>query len=121
MAVNDHGLEVLRRSGEQVTPGSAADLYIKTKVINGNTDPVKVAIVSGGGGGGSSSLHEQVLAADDLVETYTWASFGTKNERVTQIDFTSVSVLPGQTLRKSFTYTFSAGAYRLDSVTWVIV
>jgi len=120
MAVNDHGLEVLRRSGEQVTPGSAADLYIKTKVINGNSDPVKVAVVSGGGSG-TSTIHEQVLAADDLIENYTWAAFGTKNERVTQIDFTSVSVLPGQTLRKSFTYTFSSGAYRLDSVAWVIV
>jgi len=29
MAVNDHGLEVLKKSGEQVTPGDGTDLLIK--------------------------------------------------------------------------------------------
>ncbi len=30
MAVNDHGLEVIRKSAEQVVSGSAADYYLKT-------------------------------------------------------------------------------------------
>ena len=29
MAVDDHGLEVLKKSGEEVVPGSKADYYIK--------------------------------------------------------------------------------------------
>lgn len=45
MAVDDHGLEVLKKSGEQVTPGDRADYYIKTKVINGVADPVVVTVV----------------------------------------------------------------------------
>ena len=30
MSVDDHGLEVLKKSGEEVTPGSKANYYIKT-------------------------------------------------------------------------------------------
>ena len=33
MAVDTHGLEVLKKSGEEVTPGDKSDLYIKTKSI----------------------------------------------------------------------------------------
>lgn len=33
MAVDDHGLEVLKKAGEQVTPGSPANYYIKVGVL----------------------------------------------------------------------------------------
>ena len=33
MAVDDHGIEVLKKSGEEVTPGNKSDMYIKTSVI----------------------------------------------------------------------------------------
>ncbi len=33
MAVDDHGLEVLKKAGEQVVPGSPADYYIKVGVL----------------------------------------------------------------------------------------
>ena len=35
MAVDDHGLEVLKKAGEQVTPGDKSDYYIKVKDIFG--------------------------------------------------------------------------------------
>lgn len=31
MAVDDHGLEVLKKAGEEVNPGSKADYYIKVQ------------------------------------------------------------------------------------------
>lgn len=34
MAVDDHGLEAIRKSAEEVTPGSKADYYLKTKIID---------------------------------------------------------------------------------------
>lgn len=34
MAVDDHGLEVLKKAGEEVTPGDKSDYYIKVKDIN---------------------------------------------------------------------------------------
>ena len=33
MAVNDHGIEVLKKSGEEITPGDKSDYYIKTKGV----------------------------------------------------------------------------------------
>jgi hypothetical protein len=34
MAVDDYGLEVLKKSGEQVIDGNPSDCYIKTSTIN---------------------------------------------------------------------------------------
>lgn len=59
----------------------------------------------------------QVLASHDLVAAYTWADFGTKNERVTSIQYTSAT-FPGDTITRTFAYTLTSGAYRLDSETW---
>ncbi len=42
MAVDDHGLEVLKKSGEQVTPGDRSNYYIKTKVINSGAEPIPI-------------------------------------------------------------------------------
>ena len=44
MAVDDHGLEVLKKSGEQVTPGDRSDYYIKTSVNNTVSNPVPVVL-----------------------------------------------------------------------------
>ena len=35
MAVDDHGLEVLKKAGEEVTPGSKADYYLKVSDVLG--------------------------------------------------------------------------------------
>lgn len=40
MAVDDHGLEAIRKAAEEVTEGDKSDYYIKTQVINSNTDQV---------------------------------------------------------------------------------
>lgn len=34
MAVQDHGLEVLKKSGNEITPGDHSDYYIATKLID---------------------------------------------------------------------------------------
>jgi hypothetical protein len=34
MAVDDHGLEVLKKAGEQLIPGDKSNYYIKTSEIN---------------------------------------------------------------------------------------
>jgi hypothetical protein len=70
---------------------------------------------------GAPNTRQAILDANDLVRTYTWANFGTKNERVTRIDYTAPTTVPGFTARRDFSYTFTAGAYRLDTETWSIV
>lgn len=46
MAVNDHGIEVLRKSGEEVTPGNKAEYCLKTKIINSSGEPIPVAVTT---------------------------------------------------------------------------
>jgi hypothetical protein len=63
---------------------------------------------------------QQVLASHDRTQAVTWADFNTKNERITQVDYTS-GTFPGITIRKLYSYTLTSGAYRLDNITWSIV
>lgn len=62
----------------------------------------------------------QILAAHDRDQAITYADFGTKNQRVTQIDYTSPT-FSGITARKSISYTLVGTKYRRDSITWSIV
>lgn len=63
---------------------------------------------------------EQILASHDKVASYTYADFGTKNERITRIDYTSVT-FSGVTARRDFSYTLLSNQYRLDTEVWSIV
>ena len=155
MAVDDHGLEVLKKSGEEVTPGDKSDYYIKVGGTPGY--PVEVEIVAGDVEGaeytegdvdssitGKAILFEgsgdtlkvpsdanplpvvqidndrnKVLSAEDLLETYTWLDFGTKNERIDTIVYTAASV-PAVTVTKDFTYVPAGTAYRLTTITWSV-
>lgn len=66
------------------------------------------------------NLKQQVLAAHDRTAAYTYADFGTKTERVTQVDYTS-STFSGNTIRRTFNYTPSGNSYRMDSEVWTVV
>lgn len=69
----------------------------------------------------SNNIRLSILNAADRDQEFTYADFGTKNERITQIDYTSATVFPGITARKIFLYTLVGTKYRLDNITWVIV
>lgn len=59
---------------------------------------------------------EQLFGADDLVQTITWSDFGTNDERIATIVLTSSSL--SLTATQTFNYTFTSGAYRLDTAPW---
>lgn len=65
------------------------------------------------------NLRQQILAAHDREQDITYADFGTKNQRVTQIDYTSAT-FPGIIARKELTYTLIGTRYRRDSINWSI-
>lgn len=69
-------------------------------------------------GGTVPSNKAQVLAAADYQQAFTWANFGTKNERITLITHTAPVTVPGVTILQTFNYTLTSGAYRLDSIVW---
>lgn len=70
-----------------------------------------------------NNIRSKILAASDRVQTITYADFGTKDQRVTQIDYTapSIGIGPGYTARKLLNYTLVVNKYRRDSIDWSIV
>lgn len=67
-----------------------------------------------------NNLRQQILASADREQDITYADFGTKNQRVTVIDYNSAT-FPGSTVRRVFAYTLVGNNYRRDSETWTIV
>lgn len=65
----------------------------------------------------------QILAALDRQQAITTADFGTKDQRITQIDYTAPSIGsgPGYTARKVVSYTLVGTRYRRDSINWVLI
>ena len=122
-----------------VTVGDSinADIRVDGRPVDGS-NPVPVSVIGGlsvtvsgdsitsgtvdGTAGGTertfvNNRKSQVLAAHDLAAAYTWLDFGTKNERVSTIVYTSAT-FTGVTVTRTFAYSLVSGAYRLDSETW---
>ena len=60
---------------------------------------------------------QQILKAKDRIGTISYADFGTKDQRVTQITYTAPSIGTGAgfTAIKTFTYTLVGNRYRRDT------
>jgi len=61
----------------------------------------------------ADSVYSQVLISLDLTKTFTYADAGTVDERITEIQYASVSVGTGFT--ETYQYSGSPGAYRVTS------
>ncbi len=67
-----------------------------------------------------NNLRQQVLDSQDRQAEFTYADFGSKNQRITQIDYTSGTFL-GATIRRVFNYTLVGTQYRRDDEVWTVV
>lgn len=67
-----------------------------------------------------NNVRLQILATHDREQQITYADFGTKNQRVTQIDYTSPT-FPGIIARKQINYTLVGNRYRRDKINWSIL
>ncbi len=87
-------------------------------------EPVKISGSIDGSSGTEYGIvynrKQQILDSHDRLAAFTYADFGTKNERVTRIDYTSAT-FPGNTARVDYSYTLVSGSYRRDSETWTII
>lgn len=63
------------------------------------------------------SRRQQVLDSKDRVATFTYEDFGTKDQRIASIVYTSPT-FPGVSIRREFSYSQVLGRYRRDSETW---
>jgi hypothetical protein len=69
------------------------------------------------------NLRQRILKAVDRVSQETVLDFGTKNERIVQIDYTAESVGTGTgfVARKSINYVLDGNGYRRTTTIWSIV
>lgn len=67
-----------------------------------------------------NNIKQQILAAHDRDQEIIYADFGTKNQRITQINYISPT-FPGVTARKIIAYSLVGNQYRRDNITWSIV
>lgn len=67
-----------------------------------------------------NNLRQQVLASHNRQAAFTYVDFGTKDQRITQIDYTSVT-FPGFTIRRQFAYSLVGNRYRRDNESWAVV
>lgn len=67
-----------------------------------------------------NNVRLQILATHDREQEIEYADFGTKNQRVTKIDYTSPT-FPGIVARKEFVYTLVGNRYRRDSILWRLI
>lgn len=63
----------------------------------------------------------QILAAEDREQELIYADFGTKDERIIEINYSSNIVNPGITAKKSINYTLVGDLYRRDNIIWTLV
>lgn len=67
-----------------------------------------------------NNLRQQVLDSHDRNAIFTYADFGTKDQRITRIDYTSTT-FSGNTIRRDFSYTLVGTKYRRDNEIWTII
>ena len=73
MAVDDHGIEVLKKAGEEVTAGDKSDYYIKTKGVGALVDGVDYDTVTATYPTTSSEVYTYTLSAATIrVVTVTY-------------------------------------------------
>lgn len=99
---------------DSVTPPTRPDPdnVLVTGSEDGTKTGIKRAFVN--------NIRLQILAAHDRIQTLTYADFGTKNQRITRIDYSSAT-FPGTIARKEITYTQIGNRYRRDDITWSII
>lgn len=67
-----------------------------------------------------NNLRQQILASHDRIQNITYADFGTKDQRITQIAYSSPTFSGFQAI-KTITYTLVGNKYRRDNIIWSVV
>jgi hypothetical protein len=67
-----------------------------------------------------NNVKQQILASHNREQLIVYADFGTKNQRVVQIDYSSPT-FAGFVAQKLISYTLVSGRYRRDSINWSVI
>lgn len=102
MAVEDHGLEVLKKSGREVTPGNKSDLKIQVHVQSSDVDF--------GGEGGTSSLTKIIDKVSGSVSYFGYAQPGTATSSPLW------RIIRAQKIGSVTTFGFAGGNVNFDKI-----
>lgn len=121
---NDIGDVTINNTTLNPVPVDIVDTDFDIRDLSASQDNILIAGTEDGTTTGTirysvNNRRLQVLDAHDRNEDITYADFGTKDERITRIDYTSAT-FPGITVRQDITYTLTAGKYRRDSIDWSV-
>lgn len=88
-------------------------------------EPVKISGTINGSASGTEygfvyNQRQQVLAAQDRIDSYTYADFGTINQRIVRVEYTS-NTFSGITVRRDFNYVLDGNRYRRTNSPWAVV
>lgn len=123
----------LNTLGQKTMAGSvpvvfASDQSPLSVVATLSDEPLRISGTENGQPGGTeftfvNTLRGQILAAKDRDQAFTYADFGTKDQRITQIDYAAPSIGSGAgyTARKTLTYVLDSGKYKRTNITWSLV
>lgn len=70
--------------------------------------------------GSIPNILQRILSSEDRIQQITYSDFGTKNQRIIQIDYSSV-IVGIQIARKTISYSLVGNRYRRDTITWTII
>lgn len=117
--ISSNSLSVVLASDQTLTVNadltgltSTPDSVLLVGSIDGTASGTKYVLVN--------NLKQQILDSHDRQAEFTYADFGTSNQRVTQINYTSAT-FPGSTVQRVFNYTLVGVSYRRDDEVWTIV
>lgn len=66
-----------------------------------------------------NNIKNQILASHDRKQKFVYADFGTKNQRIIQIDYTS-DTFPSVTASKVIPYTLVGNRYKREEINWIV-
>lgn len=96
--------DIREREHDKFRPATGDKSKVAVTVEQDSPIPVELA----------ESIAQKIIKASDRTRAFTWADFGTKNERLTSVVYTAPSV-GAYTLTKTFNYTQVGSNYRLDN------
>lgn len=102
----------------QVQVQEPVDVVVTTPVVIDDSTPVNVTIQEPIDVVALENVRQQMLKDPLLERAFTWLDFGTKNQRISTIVYTSTN-LPLNTVTRTFSYTLVGTRYRLDTDEWV--
>jgi len=102
----------------------SSPLQVNLDAFTGTPDSVQLVGSNDGLSTGAKfgivyNIRKAILDAEDRESDIAYADFGTKNQRVLSITYTSPT-FPGRTAIKQLTYSLVGNRYRRDSIDWIV-